>query len=398
MKNLALCLLLVAALVFGAKTYLEYRYSRLLDQQSVLLSSDAAISNQDVVIDWDGSLLVKDLRVRPIKTELTLHAMQLRLSSSLPFKTLVDIRALENGNFNQVFDVAVSKITIDGASLSTVDASKDCRNLASMFVFPAIDMVPLRPTANFKVDARDVDTVAIRYDSLDQLGNYRGRFVVDKDNLRDVMSSRAGLKLNKLSLTAQFSRDKADQLMQYCSQLFRVGKEDYINKVLASPKFSSDSFGVDLGEQARFALASFMRGESEIAARFSRFGDINNLVTDLSEQSIWRGLELDIDDVAIPLDVPDVATAEIEIAIAEIQELVEKTTPKKQYIARDIEDAINYVGRRVRIERTNDRKPIQGRLVAETLDSLLVKVLHPKGEVTLTVKIADTESFSVRQK
>lgn len=397
MKNIIISLLILAALGFGVKSYMEYRYSNLLNQQALLLSSSAAISHEGVAIDWDGSLLINSLRIQPIEAELTLYVGQLRVSSPFSFKTIIDLRSLENGTFDQFFNINVNRVSVEGKLLGTADAKSDCRDLPSTFVFSAIDMVPLRANATFKIDARGTDTVVIRYDGLDQLASYRGRLVVDKNNLIQVMRSASALNINKLSVSAKFSKDKADQLMAYCADLFAVSKEEYLDKVVASSKFSKDSFGIDLGSQARFGLAAFLNGESEITARFGSFGDLNNLVTELSEDSIWHTLEVDIDDAPISLDIPDVETAKIEVTIAEVENLSKRLSKKQSYIVRDIEDATNFIGEMVRIDRTNGRSPVQGRLLGESLDGLLVKVSHPGGDVTLTIEIADTESFRVLQ-
>ena len=397
MKNFVFVFLLFALLLFGGKTYLEHRYSRLLNEQSVLLSSSAAISHEETELFWDGSLLINNLRVQAIQEELTFHIGQVRVSSAIPFKTVLDLQSLFNGSFDQVFNVSLNSVSIDGAAFPAVDANTDCRNLTSTFVFAAIDMVPFRTTVNFKIDAKDKDTVAVRYDSLDQLGSYRGRFVIDKRNLQDVMISKAGPVLSKFSVTSKFSKDKADKLMVYCAGIFGISKEDYLNKVVASPKFSNDSFGVDIGSQARFGLAAFLNGDSELTARFDRFGELNNLVTDLSEDSIWHAFELNVDDVQVPLEIPDVETVKIEETISEIADLIEPSSKEKLYVDRDIVDATNYIGHIVRIERTKGRRRVQGRLLGESLDGLIVKVYHPRGDVTLNIDVADTESFSVLQ-
>jgi len=398
MKNLILILLLLAALVFGAKTYMEYRYSRLLNQQTLLLSSSAAISHESVKIDWDGSLLINNLRVQPIDAELTMLIGQLRVSSPMSFKTMLDIRTLEGGELDHEFDVSVNRVSIDGAWLSATDSATDCRSLSSMYIFPVLDMVPLRVTANFRVNLRDSDSIEVHYDSLDSLGNYRGRVVVEKNNLRDALSSRGPLIVSKLSVRAQLAKDKADQLLQHCANVFAVTKEDYVDRVLDSSQFSLNSFNVDLGPAARSSVAAYLRGDSELLARFSGFGSLRNLVTDNSDNSIWRKLEIELDDTPIAIELPELGEPELTIDLAEIEELNELSLGRKAYIESDIEDAINYVGRWVRIDRTAGRKPIIGKLLNETLDGLTVKVLHKKGDVILTIMIEDTERFSVREK
>ena len=398
MKNLILILLLLAVLVFGAKTYMETRYSRLLTQQTLLHSSKVAISHESVKIDWDGSLLINNLRVQPIETDLTMFVGQLRVSSPMSFKTMLDIRTLEGGELDHEFDVSVNGISIDGARLSSSDRNADCRSLSSMYVFSELDMLPLRVTTNFRLDLRDSDSVELHYDSLDMLGNYRGRVVVEKNNLRDALSSRGPLIVSKLSVRAQLAKDKADQLLQHCANVFALAKEDYVDRVLDSPEFSINSFNVDFGPAARSSIVAYLRGDSELLARFRGFGSLRNLVTDSSENSIWRKLEIELDDTPIAIELPEVEEPELTIDLAEIEELNERSSGKKAYIESDIEDAINYVGRWVRIDRTRGRKPVIGKLLNETLDGLLVKVLHKKGDVILTVMIEDTERFSVREK
>lgn len=397
MKKFIIFVLLLAALLFGAKTYMEYRYSRLLNQQTSLLSSSASISHEDVKLDWNGSVLINNLQVKPVQSKLTLYAGQVRVSSPFSYMTVLDLHSLEKGELKQVFDITANRMIIDGPALSASDENSDCRSLEDMFVFSAIDMVPLRATASFKVDASNPETLVVRYDALDQLANYRGRVVVDKSNIRDVMVSRAGLNINRLSVRARFDKDKADQLMQYCSSIFDVDKDVFVNQVIASPRFSTNSFGVDLGQQARFGIAAFLRGDGEIFAQFGRFGKPGNLEIGNTKDSIWRSLELDIDDVPIPLGLPDVAVPEIEITAEEIAALAQPSAPQRVYVDRSIDEALNFVGRKVRIQRTEGRKPIQGELIGQSPAGVMVMVLHRRGEITMTVSLEDIEGFSVRQ-
>jgi len=398
MKRLILILLLLAAIVFATKFYVEYRYSRELSQHFLLLSSQVALSHDRVSLEWDGSLIAHQVRARPIDYDLAIAIDQVKIQSPQVFRTLLDIYRLEQGTIDGQFDLSFKGVSVAGAMLEEAKPDQECRSFGSMFNFHAMDMVPYKANTRLNVDLTGSDEVAIRYDIIDPLGNYRGRVEIDKADFESLMRAETTPTLSKANIRARLNPSKAAQMLQYCADLFSVSSDDYVQKVMASNQYSNNSFAMEIGTQARFALASFLRGDSELTARFKGLGAIDKWSFDAMPKSVWRKVDITLDDTPIALELPEAKKMEVVITREEIQRLDNLQPRKRQFIESDLDSAEQFIKRRVRITRTDGRKRIEGRLIAVNDDVLTVKMNHDRGEIVLGVNYDDIDQFSVREK
>ena len=91
---------------------------------------------------------------------------------------------------------------------------------------------------------------------------------------------------------------------------------------------------------------------------------------------------------------------EAEIASAEDQGLGDETkvTKKSKYIKVSPSNARNYIGHKVRIKRSNQRKSIDGRLSAIKNNRLEVNVYQFGGAMMLSVGVDEIVLLEVRNK
>ncbi len=398
MKRFLILVLLLAGLLYAGKRFIEYRYDRELNHYYLLISSQVALSHERVNLEWDGSIVVQNLRARPIDLDLSVSAASVYIKSPKPYETVYNVYRLEQGNLDGQFDVSFNGLLVDGALLSEPQPDDECRSFSMMFNLHAIDMVPYRSNTKLSIDLSNDESAIVRYDTIDALGNYRGSLVFDKNNLAPALKAQSPLAINKASVVARLNPQKAEQMLEYCAQLFEVSREDYLERVVTSKKYSTNSFSMEIGDQARFALSSFLRGEAELTARFYGLGSVDELSFDAMPKSVWRKVDLTLDDVPVALELPEAKKMEVVIAPEEVAQLEQNTPRVKQYEFADVEDAELYLNRKVRLTRTRGRKAIEGRLVATEPGLIKVQIRNALGYITLDISMDDVDLFQVREK
>lgn len=393
MKNLVIVLVVLALLVVGGKYYIEYSYKKELDQMLISARPMVDARYQDLKVGWDGSLSVMGIVVKPTELDHDISISKVSLSSSDRFLLLRGKSYFKDGKFPDKLNLSVDGMGFDSAMFDLSTDAKPCRDIWSSYAYTQIGLDRIEADAQFGFDFRDPYNASMNLYYQDDTGSLNMEWIFDSGALELVMVG-GDAPLKEISLTANLNAEVSAAVGEYCAGVFKITPEDYFNKVIGSAKYSFNSFGVDYGPEFRESLVKFMQGGVQADLVMKPSKELLNMGSSrsLKSKDIIKKLNLtvSVDGLAIPIDIKE----------EEKPKVVAKPEKKVVYTAISVGEARNYVNKHVRIQRTKDRSPIEGRLLDVTGSSLAVEIYRYTGVMTYTVPkrdIAKIELYEVER-
>ncbi len=407
MKNLVIVLLLLAGALFGGKFAIEKRYESKLDDAISMVRGFASVSYESVKIDFDGSISLNGLSIVPPGFEESISVGRIRAISSDRFMAVNSFKSFENGNFPETFEFSIEqmstpvaefeKYSLDG--FRSASNAKECRAFLTSFNYSAAGYSRIDGDMRVSFDFRDVYNAVVRVDSYDQTASMNLKVVGDASQAKSVaIGLSKQLPISEINLSASIEPDAAERFVKQCADHFKVTPEVYLEKVVGSKKYSENSFGVDLGPQMREAVVRFMRGGSEFSLKSEPSSQLKKLeqLKFYKTKDIlrWMNLALELDGESLPL-AESVLEAEEQAEEKKKQEQ-QKVEVKPTYSVVSVNSAEQYIGRWVRITRTNSRKPLEGKLSGVSISNrLMIDMFQHGGLMTQTVRLDEIDRIEV---
>lgn len=396
MKALLILIVLVVVGGFGGKFFLEKRYEDQLDNAIAYAGSFARVRYENINIGFDGSIEIRDLRITPAQYDDTITVDSIVVNSSDPMMPIRGADIFKDGEFPDMFEVKVKRLALDARRLDKLNQYPECRSLFGAIKYSNAGYDRYDGDLRFKMDFSNVYESKVYVDAFDQASTTTIEISMDASQVVDVFTQNEPVPVTEIIYAAELNEDAAQGFTDYCANLFKVSTETYLNKVVASSKFSENSFGVDLGPDLRQALAKFMRGGS----RFEIESRPSEQLKNLSQAEFfkpndvlgWMNMTVLLDGETIPVKIP-------ELTAAEQDALDKKNSPpvvkKKEYVAVPAIRSADFIGRKVRIKRTGDKAMIKGRMSGFNDNRIAVDVYRHAGEMTLNVPLSDVAKFEV---
>lgn len=388
MKNLLILVAFAAIVVFAGKFYIEYNYEKGLDDAISLAAPYATVTYDRVELGLDGSLSLHKLNVRVPASGETVSVAEIKMESSDRFLVLKGESAFEGGKYPESFTLSFSRLEMDSNLIEVAPAKDQCRNFATTFAYSEIGLERIRANGRLSFDFRDPYNATVSLYYSDDIATSDIQWVMDASALASAAVSGEA-PLREASISTELNAEVASAIAEYCAEVFKISAEEFLNKVVGSAKFSINSFGADLGPDFRAALVTFMRGGSLIELRSTpskQLLEFSNAQFFKAKDVVrWLNLKMTADGVAVPIKV-----------IEEVKpKKVVKKVKKGVYTKTSVGQARDHIGQTIRIQRTNDRSAIKGRLLATSGDTLDVEIYRYTGVMTFSVPKSDVASLEV---
>jgi hypothetical protein len=409
MKNLVLLILLLVGAAFVAKVVIEKRYESKLDDAIAFTRGFVDIRYDDIKIGFDGSIAINGLSVTPSGRDESVSVASITATSSDRMFPVRGIGVFDNGNFPETFEVDIRQFSApieilesdgsDGTYFDFLPKTEECRSFASSFNYAKAGYSRFDADMRVAFDFSDIYNSVVRLEQFDQTASMTVEWIFNASQVERVFMRQSDqLPVDDIRVTYELEPDAAERFVAQCANVFSITPEVYLEKVVGSAKYSQNSFGADLGPEMRAALAKFMQGGSQFSLtskpgpQLKKFEQLQFYKA--KDILRWMNLTVSLDDEKIPLTasvLADESDSEADDSAAQ------KSKPK--YFSAPAAEAKNYIGRWVRIKRSDERKPLEGDLTGiDKNNRLMVEMYRHGGLMTLTVGIEEIERFQVLDK
>jgi len=410
MKNLFLLILILVGAAFAAKVYIEKQYESKLDEAISLARAVVDIRYKDIKVDFDGSISINDLSITPTGIDESVTIQKITAISSDRMLPIKGAGVFKDGQFPETFELNFRQASVP---MSLVDKSQqalykgqktsdECRSFGTSFNYSAAGYSRIHSDLRMAFDFGDVYNAAVNIDMFDQTSSLALEWIFDANQIDELVTRQTSqLPISEISATYELEQDAASRFIEQCAGVFSVTPEIFLEKVVGSAKYSENSIGVDLGPEMRQALVKFMQGGSQFSFKSKpdlQLKKIDQLQFYKPKDILrWLNLELALDGEALPFNAAVLAAeereAKKEVAKAKAEAL------KPEYFKALASNADNYINRWVRIKRSNQRKPLEGRLEGIDADGrLMVQMYKHGGLMILTVGYDEIEALEVRNR
>ena len=405
MKNLLILILFLAAITFGGKVFVEKKYESKLDDAIALTRGFVDLRYGDIKIDFDGSVTINGLSITPPGLDESVDIQSIRAISSDRLFPLKGLDIFADGKFPETFEVSISQLSLPieladeskGIYLENLPKGQECRSLMASLNYADAGYSRIEADVRVGFDFSDSYNAVINVDQFDQAASVTFELVFDANRADDLfLGQTTQLPVSEINATFELEPDAAQRFVAQCASVFKVTPEIYLEKVVGSVKYSENSFGADLGPEMREALVTFMQGGAKFSLRSTPDLQLKKLdqfqFYKAKDILRWMNLKLELDGESLTL-----TASELEADKADDQATPEAIKPK--YSRASASQATSYIGRWVRIKRSNERKPLEGTLTGIDKDSrLMVEMYQFGGLMTQTVGTEEIESFDVLNK
>jgi len=410
MKKLFVLALVLLAVAFAGKVFLEKRYERELDKVISFARGFVDIRYDAIKIGFDSSISINGLRMTPAGLDETLSVRSIKAVSSDRLFPIKGHKIFKDRKFPETFEVTIDKFSMpvglvkksQKTYFNTEPSGEECRSLETSVDYANAGYSKITSDTRMAFDFSDVYNAVVNVDVFDQTSSVTLEWIFDASNIQDLFTQRTSeLPVNEINATFELEPDAAESFIAHCADVFSLTPELYLEKVVGSAKYSENSFGTDLGPQMREALMKFMKGGSQLSINSKPSSQLKNLAQlqffKAKDVVRWMNLTLTLDGEVLPLSE---SVLEAELASTEDQGSEEESSPvkKSKYFKVSPSNARNYIGHKVRIKRSNQRKSIDGRLSAIKNDRLEVNVYQFGGAMMLSVGVDEIVLLEVRNK
>lgn len=398
MKKIIIILVLLGLAVFAGKLYIENQYETELNNAIAMAGAFADIRYEKVEIGFDSSITIKDIKITPTDFGDTVAIRSIRFNSSDPLFPIKGSKVFEQGKFPAQFSVDVKGFDVDAALIDKANEGKECRSMQSAVRYTAAGLDRINSDMRFEMDFRDPSSSGGSIRILDQLSTSTIELDMDATQLTGIALG-GDIPITKIELTTELDADLAKELTAYCAEVYKVTPETYLNKVVASAKFSQNTFGADLGPDMNKSVVNFMQGGKRFSFRArptEKFGGIQSIANLRPDQILSRlNLSVSLDGLRVPLTIARETVEEKQERADEENDVIKEKNRQRRYVKVNLGTASQYVGQRIRISRKGDKKRIKGRMSGFNDNRVAVEVYRHGGEMTLNVSVDEIRKFEV---
>ncbi len=424
-------IVLCAALVVGAKFFLEYRYKSHLDRGLQATSFVADVDYKDLNVGFDGSVELLGLSVTPNGQFETFKVSSLKLSGfDLMFHFNGKSR-MQKGDLPKFVSVAVDEFSFPASLYEDASQKMECKSFNGTLLYSSAGFDQIVMDATMDVDLADPFAARIDFRGSDQIS--RTSFSIDFNAREMGTAALASGSVPVQSARYDYTLDEqaAKEMVEHCAREFKITPEVFLTKVVNSERFMTNTVGLDLGESARKAMVEFLRGGKELVVRSTPSDRLKNadFASNASTAQIIRMLNLNVsvDGNNVPIRTFKSKSGGGDIAVdangepveevegfkrRDLDELLsgpdgtvqERVRPnisrkrKNRYEIASLNRVRDYIDQDVRVSRTKERSPIEGRLTGSEDRILSVEILRYGGVMTYTIPYQDISRFEVAKK
>ncbi len=429
MKKIVVFIALITVVV-GAKFFLEYRYKQELDKGIQGASLFAEVSYQDLNVGFDGAIELNNVRVTPNGSFDTFKVASLKLGG-LDFMFHFNGKSrIKSGEFPKLLKFDIDQFSFPAALYEKSVAEEECKSFGGTLQYSVAGFDEIVMDADVVLDMADPFAATLTMNGSDQIS--RSGFNVNFNARQMSLSQITGGAVPVQSMRYDYflEQEAANAMLEHCAQKFKITRDDFLNKVVKSSKFMSNSFSMELGRAASNAMASFLQGGKELVVMSIPSDRLKNpnFVSTSSLSQIVRMLNLDVslEGASVPIRTFKSQNDESVIAKLEdeegqedgfkrrdlnellnapdgtVQERVRPNLSKKKrkslYETVTLNRVRDYLNKDIRITRTRERSPIEGYLLAAQDQILSVEIYRHGGVMTYTVPYKDISKLEVKKR
>ncbi len=420
MKKILAAIVICIILVVIGKFYLEYRYKKELDKALTGASLVAEVVYKDLKVGFDGAIELLGLSVTPNGNFNTFSFRSIKISG---FDFLFHFNGksrMEKGDFPKFVNFSVDQFSFPASVYEDqVGEKKRCRSLEGtlMYSFAGFDQVVAN--GNIALDLADPFAASLEFTGTDQIS--RVGFAMNFNARAAGPQALASGEIPVQSMRYDYALDEeaAAEILAYCAKQFKVTPKVFLNKIVKTKKFMTNSFQLDLGEKASVALAEFLQGGKEVVIRSTPSDRLKNMnfASKSSPAQIVRMLNLNVslDGTTVPIrtfksresdNIDDTLASAVDGAaesdIGDEGAAKKKPKPKASekrdsiYAVAKLSNAGSYINRHVRISRTKDRAQIIGVLLEAKDQVLSIETYRFGGVLLYSIPYADVSKVEVK--
>ncbi|MBX2848665.1 MAG: hypothetical protein KTR16_10105 [Acidiferrobacterales bacterium] len=435
MKKLVIFFIVLAAAVFGAKFGLEKYYESKLDNLFSQASIVANIDYGNVKIGTDGSISINNLLIRPnaVNTVVSIDSISLFSSDILLPVNLASF--LKRNQIPEELGVRIDNMEYDPSFYETnVATQQACRYIETTML--ASNMGINRMNTDIEMSfTTNAENTTVNLSSIDQTAAMKSKIIFDGNLLNSARSGTATQPLDEITINYKLDEQIASQLISNCADKLAINSDEFLNSVVGSPQYLRLA-GVDFGPAANQAMTKFIQGGRWLSIRSKPSSSINSL-NDLKffqAKDITRllGLRISVDSNEVELEFADLETNNApQVASAEETTTLESKTylsaaeqqllaldqaelsEEQQRIKQKLEDdaasqasrysykstplgsLANYINYSVIVDRINDKKQMNGELIAINDDGFVIVTGQYGGKAEFTILNQDVEDIRV---
>jgi len=397
MKNIVLILVLVLAILFGGKFFIEKQYEKKLDELIAMIAPFMSMRYDKVALGWDGSMSLLGLHMERPDTSETIDIGRILFKSSDRLAAIKGKKVFESGQYPESVSIEIDNIAYDTSLLKINRKSnpkEHCRNFLTTFNYGEINLPRLEGNMSLSVDFHDPLNARFSLYSEDQALSYDIDSVFDASDLMSVAQGDQPY-IREVSITSEVDEHFAQQFIGYCAAKFSVEPESFLEKIVASPKYSSNSFGADLGPDFRHALAKYFRGGSRLTMHSKPSKQLQDLkkVQFFKAKDVvrWLNMSVTLEGEKVVIDASGFKQDLEEAAIAK----PEAEVYKRSYQRVPVSQIKGLQNMDIQITRNGDRSDVAGELIEVKDDVASVKIFRHGGTMIYKVPVAEIIKLQV---
>ena len=295
MKSLFFLLILVAAVAIGGKFYVENEYKKELDKTLNSIRPVADINYRDLKIWFDGSITltgfsylnpegIGSVNINEIKVVTDDKLMPLRGKSL--FKS--------NNQLPKWLKLEIDRVAIDSI-LAEPPVEDECTSFWTSFIYSEIGIDKIFSNTSVSFDFNDINNARAEVSFDDQVSRSYMTINFSVNEARSASATQT-IPIDSIDMSMSLDAQYASQFNDYCANKLEITTDQYLNEVVASPRYSFDTFGYNLGEQTSKALALFMTGDKNLSISSRPADQLKKpqSFNALSRENIIRGLRLKV--------------------------------------------------------------------------------------------------------
>ncbi|GAA6139068.1 hypothetical protein NBRC116583_28150 [Arenicella sp. 4NH20-0111] len=431
MKKILSVIALLALITVGAKFYIEHRYKQELDKVIQSASLFVDIAYDDLNVGFDGTVELLDLRITPNETFETISVQSITLSGLDLLFHFNGKSQLEKGEYPDALNFSVDQLSFSASTYEKLFEEEECKSLSGTLRYTTAGFDQIVTSGKLIFDLSDPYAASVEFSGQDQISrtSYSVNFNARQANPIAIASD--GIPIQSMRYDFFLEKEAADQMLGYCANKFNIKPEQFLEQVVKSKRFMTNSFSMDLGDAARKGLVEFIQGGKELVVRSTPSDRLKNInfVSTSSPLQIVRMLNLNVslDGSTIPIrtmqsqigtgetDSDSMADADVDsegFKRRGLDELLnspdgtvqERSRPKlkrkrkNNYERATLSNVNSYIDRDIRVSRTKDRSPIEGRLLGVEEQVLSIEIYRYGGVMTYTVPYSDVSRLELKKR
>lgn len=430
MKKILVVIAFLAFLVVGAKFFLEYRYKQELDKVVQSASLFVDIAYDDLNVGFDGTVELLKLRITPHDTFETIRVRSIKLSGLDLLFHFNGKSKIEKGEFPNSLNFSVDQLAFSASTYEDAFSGQECKSLYGTLRYTSAGFDEIITSGEMAFDLSDPYAASVEFSGHDQISRSSYSVNFNARQANPIAMATEGIPIQSMRYDLYLDEEAATSILDFCAKKFKITPEQFLDRIVKSKRFMANSFVVDLGDAARDAMGVFLKGGKELVVRSTPSDRLKNLsfASTSSPLQLVRMLNLNVslDGLKVPIrtmqgqvaagdggliDGEKVEEGEgfkrrgldelLNAPDGTVQERVRPKLKKKRknnYERATLSKVGDYIDRDIRISRTKQRSPIEGRLLGSEAQVLSVEIFRYGGVMTYTVPYTDISKIEVKKR